>query len=75
MIGPEDNLSSIIDAGKKSANLWKRRCGVGLDLSKLRPDGAKVSNAANFSTGAWSFADFYSYLCRKIRTRSEEEEL
>ena len=63
---PEDNISSIMDAAKNLANLMKRRCGVGLDISKLRPDGAKVSNAAETSTGAWSFADFYSYVCKKI---------
>ena len=32
---PEDNISSIIDAGKHLANLFKRRCGVGIDISNL----------------------------------------
>jgi len=64
--GPEDTMSSIMDTGKKLANLMKRRCGVGTDLSNLRPEGASVNNAALSSTGAWSFADFYSYVCRMI---------
>ena len=35
---PRDNVSSIVDSGKELANLFKRRCGVGLDISCLRPD-------------------------------------
>jgi len=63
---PEDNVSSIMDSGKELANLFKRRCGVGLDISCLRPDGTPVNNSAGTTTGAWSFADFYSYVCRMI---------
>ena len=63
---PQDNISSIMDSGKQLANLFKRRCGVGLDVSELRPDGAEVNNSAGTTTGAWSFADFYSYVCRMI---------
>jgi ribonucleotide reductase alpha subunit len=63
---PQDSISSIMDAGKDLANLFKRRCGVGLDISDLRPDGQAVSNAAGTTSGAWSFADFYSFVCRMI---------
>ena len=63
---PADNISSIMDAGKHLANLFKRRCGVGLDLSNLRPQDTPVNNSAGTTTGAWSFADFYSYVCRMI---------
>ena len=63
---PKDNISSIVDSGKYLANLFKRRCGVGLDISKLRPENASVNNSAGTTTGAWSFADFYSYVCRMI---------
>jgi ribonucleoside-diphosphate reductase alpha chain len=63
---PKDSISSIMDAGKDIANLFKRRCGVGLDISDLRPEGAPVNNSARTTTGAWSFADFYSYVCRMI---------
>ena len=63
---PQDSVSSIMDAGKDLANLFKRRCGVGLDISDLRPEGAPVNNSARTTTGAWSFADFYSYICRMI---------
>lgn len=63
---PQDNISSIVDSGKDLANLFKRRCGVGLDISELRPEGTAVSNSAGTTTGAWSFADFYSYVCRMV---------
>jgi ribonucleoside-diphosphate reductase alpha chain len=63
---PADNISSIMDGGKHLANLFKRRCGVGLDLSNLRPQDTPVNNSAGTTTGAWSFADFYSYVCRMI---------
>jgi ribonucleoside-diphosphate reductase alpha chain len=63
---PSDNISSIVDRGKELANLFKRRCGVGIDISNLRPENAPVNNSAGTTTGAWSFADFYSYVCRMI---------
>jgi ribonucleoside-diphosphate reductase alpha chain len=63
---PQDNISSIVDSGRNIANLFKRRCGVGIDISELRPEGAPVNNSAGTTTGAWSFADFYSYVCRMI---------
>jgi ribonucleoside-diphosphate reductase alpha chain len=63
---PEDTMSSIMDTGKDLANLYKRRCGVGLDISTLRPDGASVNNAAGTSSGAWSFADLYSLITRMV---------
>jgi ribonucleotide reductase alpha subunit len=63
---PADNVTSIMDAGKDLANLFKRRCGVGVDITTLRPENAKVNNSAGTTTGAWSFADFYSYVCRMI---------
>ncbi len=63
---PTDDVSSIMNRGKDLANLFKRRCGVGIDISTLRPEGSNVSNSAGTTTGAWSFADFYSYVCRMI---------
>ena len=63
---PEDSISGIIETGKDMANLFKARCGVGTDISSLRPDGALVNNSAGTSTGAWSFAEFYSNVCRMV---------
>ena len=63
---PSDTISGIFETAKKIANLSKRRCGVGVDISTLRPEGSSVSNAAKTSSGAWSFADFYSLVVRSI---------
>jgi ribonucleoside-diphosphate reductase alpha chain len=63
---PQDSMGGIMDSGKEMAQLFKRRCGVGIDLSTLRPEGAHVNNAARTTTGAWSFADFYSYVTRMV---------
>jgi ribonucleoside-diphosphate reductase alpha chain len=63
---PQDTLSGILNTARDMANLYKRRFGVGTNLSTLRPEGAAVSNAAGTSTGAWSFADFYSFVTRMV---------
>lgn len=66
---PSDTISGIMETGRDMANLYKRRFGVGLDISTLRPDGASVSNSAMTSTGAWSFADLYSFITRMVGQR------
>ncbi|MFA6038635.1 MAG: adenosylcobalamin-dependent ribonucleoside-diphosphate reductase, partial [Legionellales bacterium] len=63
---PQDSMGGIMDSGKEMAQLFKRRCGIGIDISTLRPEGAHVNNAARTTTGAWSFADFYSYVTRMV---------
>lgn len=67
---PEDSMGGIIETGKMLAQLYKRRCGVGLDISTLRPEDFPVNNAARSTTGAWSFADFYSYITRMVGQNS-----
>lgn len=57
---PEDNLESIFECAKKMAITFSRGGGVGVDLSKLAPRGAKVRNAAKESSGAVSFMDLFS---------------
>lgn len=67
---PSDDMGGIIETGKMMAQLYKRRCGVGLDISTLRPEDFHVNNAARTTTGAWSFADFYSYITRMVGQNS-----
>lgn len=67
---PEDSIAGIMKTGNELAQLYKRRAGVGVDLSGLRPDGFKVKNAARTTSGAWSFADYYSYITRMIGQNS-----
>jgi ribonucleoside-diphosphate reductase alpha chain len=63
---PEDSISGIFRAGQELAQLFKRRAGTGIDISTLRPDGMPVNNAARTTTGAWSFAEFYSFVTKMI---------
>ena len=56
----EDNIESIFDTAKWMARTYSYGGGVGLTLSRLRPKGAKVNNAASSTTGAVSFMDLYS---------------
>lgn len=57
---PEDNLESIFECSKKLARTYSYGGGCGIDVSKLAPKGAKIHNAANSTSGAVSFMDFYS---------------
>lgn len=63
---PEDSITGIFRTAHNLAQLYKRRCGVGTDLSTLRPEGLPVNNAARSTTGAWSFADLFSDVTRMI---------
>lgn len=57
---PGDNLESIFDTAKNLARTFSYGGGVGIDISKLRPNGAQVHNAAKTTSGAVSFMDLYS---------------
>ena len=57
---PEDNLESIFETCSKMARTYSYGGGVGIDISKLRPKGSKVNNAARTSSGAVSFMDLFS---------------
>lgn len=63
---PDDSYPSIIATEMIMSELCKRRGGVGTDLSKIRPDGAKVNNAARTSTGVILFLDSYSHRINEI---------
>lgn len=63
---PHDSIGGIFKSGTELAQLYKRRCGVGVDLSTLRPEGWGVNNAARATTGPISFADLYSEITRRI---------
>ncbi|NLK43899.1 MAG: adenosylcobalamin-dependent ribonucleoside-diphosphate reductase [Tissierellia bacterium] len=65
----EDNIESIFDTAKYLARTYSYGGGVGLSISKLRPKGSKVNNAANTTTGAVSFMDLYSMVTGLIGMR------
>ena len=57
---PQDNIESIFETAKQLARTFSYGGGVGIDLSNLRPKGAKVNNSAKETSGAVSFMDLYS---------------
>jgi ribonucleoside-diphosphate reductase alpha chain len=65
----EDNIESIFDTAKYLARTYSYGGGVGLTISKLRPKGSRVNNAANTTTGAVSFMDLFSMVTGLIGMR------
>lgn len=61
-----DSYGGILFADQELVQLMKRRCGVGLDLSTLRPSGHSVTNAAGSSTGPVSFMERFSNTTREV---------
>jgi len=63
---PEDSYGGIMQKDQQLVQLMKRRGGVGLDISTLRPSGTTVTNAAKTSTGAVSFMERFSNSTREV---------
>lgn len=61
-----DSYGGIMHTDQQLVQLFKRRCGVGVDISSLRPSNTKVSNAAGTTTGAVSFMDRFSNTTREV---------
>lgn len=63
---PSDNIESIYDTCGKLARTFSYGGGVGIDISRLRPKGARVHNAAKTTTGACSFMDTFAQVTDTI---------
>jgi len=63
---PEDSYGGIMKVDETLAQISKRRGGVGVDISKLRPAQAPVKNAARSSTGITSWMERYSNTIREV---------
>lgn len=61
-----DSYGGIMHTDQQLAQLFKRRCGVGIDISSLRPSGIGVNNAAGSTTGAVSFMERFSNTTREV---------
>ena len=61
-----DSYGGLMYTDQQMAQLFKRRCGVGIDISNLRPSGMIVSNAAGTTTGAVSFMERFSNTTREV---------
>lgn len=63
---PEDSYGGILRIDEELAQISKRRGGVGVDITTLRPTGSSVKNAARTSTGITSWMERYSNTIREV---------
>lgn len=63
---PSDSYGGIMKADEHLVQLSKRRGGVGVNLSNLRPDGSPTRNASKTSSGVIGFAERYSNSIREV---------
>ncbi len=61
-----DSYGGIFFSDQQLAQLYKRRCGVGVDISSLRPIHESVKNSAGTTSGAVSFMDRFSNTTREV---------
>ena len=63
---PLDSYSGIMHTDANLAYYYKRRGGVGTDMSNLRPAGTDTNNTAKSSTGMASFMHRFSNTTREV---------
>lgn len=63
---PQDSYGSILKADEELIQISKRRGGVGIDLSNLRPTGFPTKNSSKSSTGTKSWMERYSNSIREV---------
>lgn len=63
---PVDSYGGIFKADQQEAQLMKRRGGVGMDISHIRPKGLTTNNAAKTTDGIAVFMDRFSNTCREV---------
>lgn len=62
----QDSYGGIMYTDQQLVQLFKRRCGVGIDISSIRPEGLRVNNAAGSTSGAVSFMERFSNTTREV---------
>lgn len=63
---PLDSYNSIMYVDTQLTALYRRRCGVGIDISNLRPNMSPVNNAAKYTAGFIPFMKRYSNTTREV---------
>ena len=63
---PKDSRGGILDNLKEMVEIMSRGGGVGVNLSSLRPRGARVEKVNGFSSGPMSWAELYSVATHDI---------
>ena len=66
VIDTDDSIEDIFNTSKTMAQIYKRRGGVGVDVSNLRPAGAPVKNAAQTTSGVVPFMELFSQTTNTI---------
>lgn len=63
---PYDSYGGILKSDQEQVQIMKRRGGVGLDISNIRPRGLSAANAARTTDGIGVFMERYSNSCREV---------
>lgn len=63
---PKDSRGGIIDTLKQMVEIMAHGGGVGINLSSLRPRGARVSKVNGFSSGPINWAELFSLATKDI---------
>ena len=63
---PTDSYGGILFADQEQVQIMKRRGGVGMDISTIRPRGMNTSNAAKTTDGIGVFMERFSNSCREV---------
>lgn len=63
---PADSYGGILNQDQELAQIMKRRGGVGIDISTIRPKGSVVNNAARTSDGITCFMERFSNTTKEV---------
>ncbi len=63
---PKDSRQGILDSLKQLVEIQARAGGVGLNLSSLRPNGARVKKVNGTSSGPVTWAGLFSYATHDV---------
>jgi len=63
---PYDSYGGILKSDQELVQLMKRRAGVGLDISTIRPKGLSTNNAAKTTDGIGIFMERFSNSTREV---------
>jgi ribonucleoside-diphosphate reductase alpha chain len=63
---PKDSRGGIVDSLKQLIEIQSRSGGVGLNLSSLRPNGARVKKVNGTSSGPVTWAGLFSYATHDV---------
>ena len=63
---PNDSYEDILRVDRELVYLMMNRCGVGVDMSKLRPKGARVNNPSLQSLGVPLYCERFSNTTREV---------